>query len=125
MPFAASIIDKYASKYFDIKKTNKLNYKFMTNCVETNKNFRNKIIAAIHPYDKTCRPQILSRRDNYFYYDLINKFGKKSGIYALLNTSLNTHGNPIVNNENEAIKILKETNLDAMILGDYLITKQI
>ena len=125
MPFAASIIDTYASKYFDIKKTNKLNYKFMTNCVETNQNFRKKIIAAIHPYDKTCRPQILSRRDNYFYYDLINKFGKKSGVYALLNTSLNTHGNPIINNENEAMNILKETNLDAMILGDYLITKRI
>ena len=123
MPFAASTIDKYALKYFKIKKTNKFNYKYMTNCVDTNLKYRNKIIAAIHPYDKTCRPQILSRNENKFYYDLINKFGKVSGVHALLNTSLNTHGNPIINNENEAIEILKNTNLDAIILGDYLIQK--
>ena len=85
---------------------------------------RKDIIAAIHPYDKTCRPQVLERNQNNFYYDLIKRFGKKSGIYALLNTSLNTHGNPIINNENEAIDILKKTNLDAIILGEYLIIKQ-
>ena len=124
MPFAASSIDQYALRYFKIKKTNKSNYKYMTNCTETHEERRKDIIAAIHPYDKTCRPQILERSQNKFYYDLIKKFGKKSGIYALLNTSLNTHGNPIINNENEAIDILKNTNLDAMILGEYLIIKQ-
>tara|TARA_Y100000591_G_C21853150_1_gene713026 strand:+ start:372 stop:2204 length:1833 start_codon:yes stop_codon:yes gene_type:complete len=124
MPFAASTIDKYALKYFKIKKTNKSNYKYMTNCVDTLEERRKDIIAAIHPYDKTCRPQVLERNQNNFYYDLIKRFGKKSGIYALLNTSLNTHGNPIINNENEAIDILKKTNLDAIILGEYLIIKQ-
>ena len=96
----------------------------MTNCAETYPNFRGKLIAAIHPYDKTCRPQILSKKENPFYYKIINEFGKKSGVYSLLNTSLNTHGNPIINNELQAINILKNTNLDAIIIGKYLIEKK-
>jgi len=124
MPFAGSVIDKYAQKYFDIDTVNKKNHKYMTNCVNTKKKNRDKIAAAIHPYDKTCRPQILFKKDNPFFYKLIYEFGKKSGTYALLNTSLNTHGYPIINNEIEAIDILKNTNLDALIIGDLLIKKK-
>jgi carbamoyltransferase len=125
MPFAATIIDKYAPKYFKIKKTNLKNYDYMTNCVETFSNSREKLVAAIHSYDKTCRPQILTKKNNHFYYKIIEEFGKQSGIYSLLNTSLNTHGNPIINNEMQAIDMLKKTNLDAIIIGDYLVEKKI
>ena len=123
MPFAGTVIDKYAQKYFKVNTINKKNHKYMTNCVDTIKSNRHKIAAAIHPYDKTCRPQILFKDDNPFLYNLINNFGKKSGTFALLNTSLNTHGYPIINNEVEAINILKKTNLDAIIIGSILIKK--
>lgn len=125
MPFAASIIDKYAVKYFKIKKSNLNNYKYMTNCVETFSNSREKLVAAIHPYDKTCRPQIITQNDNPFYYKIIEEFGKQSKIYSLLNTSLNTHGNPIINNELQAINMLKKTNLDAIVIGNYLVEKKL
>jgi len=123
MPFAASIIDNYKEKYFFIKKTNQENYKYMTNCLNTKNKFRGEIAAAIHPYDSTCRPQIVNSKDNKFYYDLINTFGEKSGTHALMNTSFNVHGYPIINNEKQAIKIFKNSNLDALILGEYLISK--
>lgn len=123
MPFAATAIDKYALKYFNIKKTNLNNYKYMTNCVETFDYSRKNLTAAIHPYDNTCRPQIITKKDNPFYFKIIEEFGKKSGIYSLLNTSLNTHGKPIINNEVQAVNMLKKTNLDAMIIGNYLIEK--
>ena len=123
MPFAATIIDKYAAKYFKIKKTNLNNYKYMTNCVETLPSSRDKLVAAIHPYDKTCRPQIITQKNNPFYYKIINEFGKRSKIYSVLNTSLNTHGKPIINNEFQALTILKETNLDAIIIGNYIVEK--
>jgi predicted NodU family carbamoyl transferase len=44
------------------------------------------------------------------------KFGKKSGIYGLLNTSLNIHGKPLVNNFRDAINVFKKTDLDALII---------
>ena len=124
MPFAATIIDKYAAKYFKIKKTNLNNYKYMTNCVETLPSSRDKLLAAIHPYDKTCRPQIITQKNNPFYYKIISEFGKRSKTYSVLNTSLNTHGKPIINNEFQALKILKETNLDAIIIGNYIVEKK-
>ncbi len=124
MPFAATVIDKYCLKYFKIKKLNASNYKYMTNCVDTKDKYHEKLKAALHPYDKTCRPQILTKEENIFYYKLINEFGKISKIYAVLNTSLNTHGNPIVNSADDAIELFKTTNLDAIILGDKLIEKK-
>ena len=124
MPFAASVLDKYALKYFKIKKSNIKNYKYMTNCLETHGEFKSKLIGAVHQYDDTCRPQILSKEDNPFYYNLIETFGKKSGVYSLLNTSFNTHGNPIINNEVQALNILKNTNLDAVVIGKYLVEKK-
>lgn len=123
MPFAASVLDKYAKKYF-VLKGNSENYYYMTNCVDTKKQFINKLSAAIHPYDYTCRPQVVKQTTNNEYYDLIKKFGDKSGVYALLNTSFNIHGHPLVNSEKDAIKVFAESNLDALILGNFLIIKK-
>ncbi len=123
MPFAASILDSHKSKYFLMKKTNFHNYKYMTNCLNTKREFISKIIAAVHPYDGTCRPQIVKSADNKFYYNLIKSFGLKTGTYALMNTSFNIHGYPIINNESQALEIFKNSNLDALILGDFLISK--
>ena len=95
----------------------------MTNCLNTKEKYRNNILAAIHPNDSTCRPQIVEKKDNEFYYNLINSFGKRSGVYALMNTSFNVHGYPIINNESQALQILKNSNLDALVLGEYLIEK--
>lgn len=125
MPFAATVIDRYSKKYFKIKGSNSANYKYMTNCLDTNPLFYEKLQAVIHPYDKTCRPQILTKNENPFYYKLINQFGKLSGVYAILNTSFNTHGNPIINDEKEAIKVFKNTNIDALILDNLLIEKKL
>ena len=58
----------------------------MTNCVDTLEERRKDIIAAIHPYDKTCRLKVLENQNN-FYYDLIKRFGKKWYL-CVTNTSL-------------------------------------
>ncbi len=122
MPFAASVLEKYAKKYFFIDN-NLDSYKFMTNCVNTTELGRKKLAAAIHPYDTTCRPHILIKNDNIKYENLIHEFGKISGIYALLNTSFNLHGFPIINTLKDALNILKISNLDGLLLEDCLIIK--
>ena len=50
---------------------------------------------------------ILYQNQNKDYEDLINKFGNITGAYALLNTSFNLHGYPIVNSPDQAINILE------------------
>jgi len=52
------------------------------------------------------------------------EFGKITGIYALLNTSFNLHGHPIVNSIDEAINIFIKSDLDALLLPKHLIIKK-
>ena len=68
--------------------------------------------------------QIISKNQNVNYEDLINKFGKITGIYGVLNTSFNLHGFPIVNTAENAINIFLKRNLDALILENFLIVKK-
>jgi carbamoyltransferase len=123
MPFAASVNSNFAKKYF-LLKNDLENYKFMTNCLGTNGLGKKVLKAAIHPKDFSCRPQIVFESDNFKYFDLIKRFSKITKIGALLNTSFNIHGFPIVNSEIEAFNVFKKTNLDGLILGDYLILKK-
>ena len=122
MPFAASVPEKYANKYFDLDSSLE-SYKYMTNCANTTDTGQIKLAAAIHPYDKTCRPHIIKKGDNNEYEKLIIEFGKITGTYALLNTSFNQHGYPIINTLDQAVDILKKSNLDGLILSDCLIVK--
>ena len=122
MPFAASVIESKAKKYFKIKD-NIGNYSFMTKCVETTPEGENLFKSAIHPYDKTCRPHIILKNSNPNYEDLIMRFGKKTNTYGLLNTSFNLHGFPIVNDAKDVFKIFEKSNLDALIINNDLYIK--
>jgi len=123
MPFAASVPAKFSKRYFkmdcDIKS-----YSYMTNCVKATDEGKNKLTAALHPYDDTCRPQIIANGQNDVYENLIIEFGKITGIYALLNTSFNLHGHPIVNSINDAVDIFEKSNIDALLLPRHLIVKK-
>ena len=123
MPFAATVLKSHALKYFKLNSEAE-SYSYMTNCVESTKLGQKKLIAALHPYDMTCRPQILLKNINSEYENLIHEFGKKSGIYGLLNTSFNIHGKPLVNNFDDAIQVFKKTDLDALIINNYILIKK-
>ena len=124
MPFAASVLDKYSKKYFELNGDEE-NYKYMTSCVNTKLKYIDKLKAGLHPYDNTCRPQIVFKKDNLDYYNLIKKFGDKSKTYSLLNTSFNLHGYPLVNTAKDAFRVFEMTDLDGLILENYLIVKKI
>ena len=81
------------------------------------------IPAAVHPFDKTGRPQLVTKKSNENYYNLINEFKKITGVGVLLNTSFNLHGEPIVFSPRDAIKTLKKSGLKYLFLGNYLIEK--
>ena len=94
MPFAASILSEDEKKYLINKKNIEAN--FMTLSFDSLPKGQKKIIAGMHQYDKTIRPQIVSKKTCPRYYQLIKKFKKITGVGGLLNTSLNVHDKPIV-----------------------------
>ena len=82
-----------------------------------------EITEALHQSDHTARPQILERSCNSEYYDLIREFEISTGIGALLNTSFNLHGEPIVDTPADAIHVFDNSNLDAIWIGDIILTR--
>ena len=95
----------------------------MTLAFKTTKLFQKIAPATLHPADLTTRPQILEK-NNPKYYDLINDFGKLTGVYCLLNTSLNIHGFPLACSPSDAIFTLKNSSLDGLIMNNYLVLRK-
>jgi carbamoyltransferase len=58
------------------------------------------------------------------YRRLIEAFQKLSGIGAVLNTSFNLHGEPIVATPKDALRTLEISGADALALGDFLVTRR-
>jgi len=82
------------------------------------------IRAATHQADHTIRPQILTRDFNPDYYEILERFETLTGIGGLLNTSLNLHGDPMVNLPGEAMHVMTHSALNHLVLGNYLISKE-
>ena len=124
MPFALSIMADYTDGYIDNPKN--IESPYMTIGFETfdNDEYRS-IKAGTHPYDRTCRPQILRKEANPEYYDLIMEYYKLSGIPGLLNTSLNLHGDPICSTLKDVAYTFKNSGLNYLYINDtYLIRKK-
>ena len=122
MPFTPSVLFEDRNKFY--KNNKNLNAKFMSMAFNTTEFGRKNLKAAIHPADFTIRPQTVKREDNKSYYDLIKSFKKITKIGALLNTSLNLHGMPIALNHIDALYILQNSDLDAMVFDKIIVLKK-
>ncbi|MDD5679972.1 MAG: carbamoyltransferase C-terminal domain-containing protein, partial [Candidatus Omnitrophica bacterium] len=122
MPFAPTMLNEGQRRY--IRNPKNIKSPHMMLGFHTTEKARVEFAAAVHPYDGTARPQILERKDNPGYYDLVKNFESISGIGGLLNTSFNIHGEPIVCTPEDAISTFKRSGLEYMILGNCLVSKK-
>ena len=119
MPFALTILKDKHKDYIHNKKNFECDYMAMS--FDTKKNNYNKIKAGCHPYDKTVRPQILDKISNPKYFSIINNFFKITKIPALLNTSLNLHGNPVASSLKDVVYTFKNSDLKYLYLNDFFL----
>ena len=120
MPFAPVILSEYQDEL--IKNPKNIQSPFMTIAFET-KNGKDKFPAAVHQSDGTARAQLLEKEHNPILWNLIFKFYEKTGVPALLNTSFNLHGEPIVRTVNDAIRVFDKSDLDVLWINDHIIEK--
>ena len=80
--------------------------------------------AALHQGDHTLRPQVVEVSDAPSYYRLISLFEKKTGVGAVLNTSFNMHGYPLVANPEQALMTFENSELKFLSLESYIISKK-
>lgn len=119
MPFACSINSYKIAEYLDMDDKNQPYYMIMTYHSKQTE----KIIAGTHPYDKTARPQSVTKEINDEYFDLIKKVENLTGVAAVLNTSLNLHGLPLVSDASDLHKLMLSSDLKYTQFGNYLIEK--
>jgi len=116
-PFAPSILEEAVSDYFDAPSLSP----FMQMAFPVRAEKRDIIPAPTH-VDGTGRLQTVSRAANPRFWALIEEFGRQTGVPVLLNTSFN-ESEPIVCQPGEAIECFRRTQMDALVLGDFLIDK--
>jgi carbamoyltransferase len=78
-------------------------------------------IPAVTHVDGTGRLQTVSKEINPLYYDLINEFYKITDVPVIINTSLNVKGEPIVNTPEQAYNMLTNTDMDYLVMNNYMI----
>ena len=122
MPFAPSILEERQNDYIINPKN--IDARYMAIWFDSTELAKNELSAGLHPFDKTMRPQIVNSRDNFSYHSLIKEFEKITGVGALLNTSFNIHGEPIVGSPFDAIDTLKRCGLKHLFIGNFLISKK-
>ena len=121
-PLAPSILSEYVSSYFSIHQKNSNSYKYMLLVLKANSRAKKAIPGVIH-IDGTARIQEVIKEDNDIYHRLISDFHTLSWVPVLLNTSFNTKWEPIVESPEDAIKMFLSSELDYLILGDYIVSK--
>ncbi|MGC1491576.1 MAG: carbamoyltransferase [Candidatus Acidiferrum sp.] len=116
-PFAPSILAEATGEWFEKSHPSP----FMTLAYSVRPEKRSKIPAPTH-VDGTGRLQTVTLEANPRYWGLIKAFEKLTGVPVVLNTSFNDN-EPIVCNPTEAIHCFQRTQMDALVLGDFLITR--
>ena len=117
-PFAPSILEERVGQWFNSSHPSP--YMILVYDVLPEK--RSKIPAVTH-VDGTGRVQSVSKAHNPRYYRLIEEFERLTGVPVVLNTSFNIRGEPIVHHPEQALECFLKTGMDALFLGDYMITK--
>jgi carbamoyltransferase len=81
-------------------------------------------IPAVTHVDYSARVQTVRREENALYYDLIAAFGRLTGCPLVVNTSFNVRGEPIVCTPQEAYTCFMRTEMDVLVLEDFVLEKQ-
>lgn len=117
-PFAPSILAERVSDYFE--QSHPSPFMLMAYAVKPDK--RGEIPAPTH-VDGTGRLQTVERDSNPAYWQLIHEFAKLTGVPVLLNTSFNDN-EPVVCQPSEALDCFRRTDMDILVLGNYVIEKK-
>jgi carbamoyltransferase len=136
-PFAPSVLREDVNRYFeldcdspymllvaDIKNEIKVKDNNPNTLFGIEKlNQKRSIIPAVTHVDYSARIQTVHKETNEKFYKLLQAFKKRTGCSVLINTSFNVRGEPIVCDPKDAIKCFLGTNLDILVMNNFIIYK--
>jgi carbamoyltransferase len=122
-PFAPSVLAECAERYFELPNaTQHYPARYMLYVVPVRQSQQATLPAITH-VDGTGRLQTVFKNQSPRYYSLIERFGQATGVPVLLNTSFNLKGEPIVNTPANAFNTFSKSEMDCLVLGDFLVEK--
>jgi carbamoyltransferase len=116
-PFAPAVMADKASEWFDIDRESP--YMLLVCQVREGKH-----IPAVTHVDGSARLQTVTRETQAEFYDLLADFDRRTGCPVLINTSFNVRGEPIVLSPEDAYLCFMRTNMDILVLGNYVLRKE-
>lgn len=120
-PFAPSVLEEYAADWFEIGKFSE-SYRYMLYACPVHEAKINQIPAVVH-IDDTARIQTVAKEINPKYHQLITQFYALTGVPLVLNTSFND-SEPIVCTPQDALATFNKTQIDVLVLGDYIVERE-
>ena len=122
-PFAPSVLAECTEKYFDLPHaTQHYPARYMLYVVPVRESQQSSLPAITH-VDGTGRLQTVFRETNPRYYGLIERFAQATGMPAVLNTSFNLKGEPVVNTPANAFNTYSKSEMDMLVLGNFVVEK--
>ena len=137
-PFAPAVLRQDAERYFDIKCESPYmlivapvrdEYHLALDKSDTEKrgldslNVTRSTLPAITHVDYSARVQTVTSESNKRFYDLLSAFKKRTGDGVLVNTSFNVRDEPIVCTPEDAYRCFMATEMDMLVLGNYVLRK--
>ena len=137
-PFAPAVLREKVNDYFNIDQdspymllVSDVNENIKIKMSEEDKklfgieklNIKRSSIPAVTHVDYSARIQTVHQETNKKFYDLIKKFFEKTNCAVLINTSFNVRGEPIVNTPEDAFRCFMGTNLDLLVIEDFVLFK--
>jgi carbamoyltransferase len=117
-PFAPSVKKECAKEFLESATDSP----FMILTAQVRPEKRNVIPAVTH-VDGSARPQTVEEKINPLYWRLIDRFGQRTGVPVIMNTSFNLRGEAIVNTPTDAIRTFFSSGMDALVIGAFLVEK--
>ena len=122
-PFAPSVAAESATKFFDLgSAAQQYPARYMLYVTPVHAEHQATLPAITH-VDGTARVQTVFQEHNPLYYGLIERFGQATGVPVVLNTSFNLRGEPIVTTPANAFSTFSRSEMDCLVLGNFLIEK--
>jgi len=120
-PFAPAVLEEAAADWFDMTGVTVSPFMLFTVPVLLEKQ---ALIPAVTHIDGTARVQTVSQDDDPLYWQVIARFGERTGVPVLLNTSFNVRREPIVCSPTDALRCFLETDIDAVALDRFWVEKR-
>jgi carbamoyltransferase len=117
-PFALSVPEEDCGRYFDCSGLGR----FMATMGQVREPARELFAGLILPGNRV-RVHIVTRQANLLYWKLLKSFGQRGPAPVLVNTSFNLFGEPLVVTPRDAIRSFYCSGTDALMMGDFLLTK--